>query len=120
MGPNGGWQKVLTWIICSHIITKNYPDIFFHVEKENGYSSGAADIPENSDLDDQSDPGFGEVPFDDEDGDMSGDYEIPDNIAIASDDDEEVESFPLQKWAVKIVADSLMSDRSTRKGKVWA
>ena len=58
-----------------------------------------ADIPENSDLDDQSDPGVGEVPFedDDEDVDMSSDYEIPDNIPIASNDDEEVESLPLHK-----------------------
>ena len=51
---------------------------------------------------------------------MSGDYEIPDDIPIASDNDEEVESFPLQKRAIKIVADSLISDHSTRESKAWA
>ena len=120
MGPNRGWWQVLIQIIYSHVVTKNYPDILFDIEKENGYSSGVADIPENSDLDDQSDPGVG-VPFDDDEGgDMSGDYEIPDNIPIANNDDKEVESSPLQKWATKTVADSLMSDQSTGKSKLWA
>lgn len=68
------------------------------IEKENGYSLGAADIPEIFELDNESDPGVG-VPFDDDDkdGDMSSNYEIPDDIPIASNDDEGVGSFPLQK-----------------------
>ena len=89
-------------------------DIFLELEKENGYSSGVGDIPENSEFGDESDGGLGIPNNHDDDVDKSGDYEFPDDIPIASEhsSDEEVES---EKESIRREANLSISDHCTNK-----